>query len=165
MGWTNKGKMRAWEAFFRDGVQCRAVLLTDALDLSDPAVLADINTMSQLTEIPAGNGYSAGGILLTRNSTDFPTVTEDDSQNLAKVTMRDLSWPASGGPIPVSGTGAAFLACVDNNVTPGSREALFVLDIRDGSQTLRNVSDGQPLTIGDTAGGNPITLTLGDPAA
>lgn len=157
-GWTNKGKMKLLEAFFRDGGTMRAVLLTDALDLSNQAVLADINTHNQLTEIPTGNGYSAGGILLTRNVTDFPTIVEDDSGNVGYVTVRDLSWIGDGGLLPASGTGARYMAFEDNNVTPGSREVYLVHDLL----MLRMVSDGQPLNIGNTAGGAPIKIELAD---
>jgi hypothetical protein len=155
-GWTNKGKLRVAEKFFRDGVTMYAALVTDAVDLSDPLVAADINTFSQLTEIPAGNGYTAGGVLLTRDATDFPTLSEDDTGNIGKIAVKDLIWTADGGPLPLSGTGARYLVFCDNNATPASREVLFIHDLA----MNRIVSDGQPLQIGNTSGGNPMEIRI-----
>lgn len=97
-------------------------------------------------EIAAGNGYTAGGILLTPNSTDFPGLSENDTTDLALVQIKTLAWTASGGNLPISGNGAAFMVLTDDNVTPANREVEAWFDL--GGQ--RTVSDGQALT---TSGG------------
>ena len=72
-GWTNKGKAHVLGVTFR-GVSpptnYYVALLTSA---SAPGV--DTNTLSQLTEIAAGNGYTSGGYQLSRNSPDFDALT------------------------------------------------------------------------------------------
>jgi hypothetical protein len=50
-----------------------------ALVTSAGAPTADTNTLGELTEIAAGNGYTAGGISLSKNTTDFPSLTEDET--------------------------------------------------------------------------------------
>jgi hypothetical protein len=80
------------------------------------------NTMAAVVEIAAGNGYDAGGITLTADGTDFPTVSQDDSGNRAFARMRDVSWTASGGAIPASGDGARYAALIDDNATPANRQ-------------------------------------------
>jgi len=150
-GWTNKGKFEMLTKFFRDEVTMYAALVTDAV-----APGPDTNTFGQLTEVPAGNGYTAGGVLLTRNATDFPALAEDDANDLGQITVRDLVWTASGGPLPITGTGARYLVLLDNNATPANRKVLFSHDL----VSNRIVSDGQPLTIGNTGGGNPIKIQI-----
>lgn len=135
-GVTNRFKYRVMETFFRAADTFYAFLITSAV-----AVSADINTKSELTEI-SGSGYTAGGISLTGNATDFDVLTEDDTNDKAFVQIRDLAWTASGGSIPTTG-GARELALSDDNVTPASREVFVGWDL--GSD--RQVSDGQTLTI------------------
>lgn len=108
----------------------------------------DINIFSDWTagEIAAGNGYTAGGIQLTLNSTDFPGLSENDTTDIASVGLKTLAWTASGGNLPSSGGGAAFLILTDNNGTQASREVWSWFDL--GGQ--RTVSDTQALT---TSGG------------
>ena len=93
-------------------------------------------------EIAAGNGYTAGGIQLTKNSTDFPGLSENDTTDLALVQIKTLSWTASGGNLPSSGNGAAFLMLTDDNGTQSSREVWAWFDL--GGQ--RTVSDTQSLS-------------------
>lgn len=140
-GFTNKGKAQML------GEWCRATgaptgfnvaLVTDAV-----APTADTNTLSELTEITAGNGYTSGGIAVSRNATDFDTLNEDDANDRGSVQIKDLVWTASGGPIPASGSGARYAVLVDDNVTVGSREVLAFWDL--GSAV--SVSDGQTLTL------------------
>lgn len=104
----------------------------------------DINTVSDWTagEIASGNGYTSGGIQLTKNSTDFPGLSENDSTDLAYVGIKTLSWTASGGNLPSSGSGAAFLLLTDDNGTLGSREVWAWFDL--GGE--RTVSDTQSLS-------------------
>lgn len=142
-GWTNKGKTRILNGFFRNTsvpTNFYVFLATSAV-----APTADTNTKSELTEIAAGNGYTAGGISLTKNSTDFDVLTEDDSGDLAKIQIKNLVWTAAGGPIPSSGNGARYAVLTDDNGTLGSREVLGWWDL----SSDRSVSDTQALTLQD----------------
>ena len=142
-GFTNKGKWRllGW-AFRGDTLPTNyyVVLVTSAT-----APTQDHNTVSEFTEIAAGNGYTAGGYSLTPGATDFDLHTEDDTGDLGKVQVKDVAWVASGGSIPASGNGARYALLTDDNVTPASREVLAYWDL--GSD--RSVSSGQTLTLQD----------------
>ena len=96
------------------------------------------NTISDLSEIPNGNGYTTGGVSITRG-TDF-TITEDDTNNLGKVVLKTLLWTASGGSLPASGNGARWLVLTDDS-TPKNIIAWFDL------VSNRSVSVGQSLSI------------------
>lgn len=140
-GLTNRGKFNILGRYFR-GVafptNFYAALVTAAV-----APVADTNTKTELTEIPNGNGYTTGGISLTRNSTDFDVLTEDDTNDRALVQLKDLVWTASGGNLPASGDGASYMVLTDDNATQGSREVEAFWSL--GS--ARTVSDTQALTI------------------
>ena len=110
-----------------------------------PAPTVDTNTAGQLTEIPAGNGYTSGGQTVNRNVTDFDSLVEDDTLDQARLQLRDYVFTASGGPLPASGSGAAFAGLVDDNVTIADREVIYIFDLGGNN----SVSDGQPLTIAD----------------
>lgn len=140
-GWTNKGKYRMLQGWFRNGsvpTNFYVALVTSAV-----APGADTNTLGGLTEVAAGNGYTAGGVLLSRNSTDFDTLTEDDTSDLGLVQVRDVVWTASGGNLPGSGGGARWAVLTDDNGTVGSREVLHYWDL----VSDRVVSSGQTLTL------------------
>lgn len=142
-GWTNKGKARILNGFFRATslpTNLFAVLITSAV-VPD----ADTNTLSELTQIANGNGYTTNGVSLNRNSTDFDVLTEDDANDRALVQIKDLVWTASSGPLPASGNGASYLVITDDNGTAGSREVIGFFDL----VSPRSVSDGQSLTIQD----------------
>lgn len=143
-GWTNKGKYKVLGWALRG--ETPPTNLYMALVTSAVAPVADTNTLSQLTEIAAGNGYTSGGIQLARNSTDFDVWTEDDTNDRGFVQLKDLVWTASGGPLPGSGGGARYAVLTDDNVTVGSREVYMYFDLTSD----RQVSDGQTLTLQDT---------------
>lgn len=109
-----------------------------ALVTSATAPGPDTNTLGELTEI-SGNGYTSGGIQLNRNNTDFPTVTEDDTNDLGKVAVKNLVWTASGGSLGP----ASYCVITDDHATIASRKVLVYWSLG-GAQT---VSDGQTLTI------------------
>jgi hypothetical protein len=144
-GVTNRGKFLLLQEFFRaTGAPTNifAALITDAVVPTE-----DTDTFSELTEIAAGNGYTAGGISLTRNATDFDVLTENDgATDNAIVQVKDLVWTASSGPLPASGDGARYLVLTDDDATPGDRQIIAFFDL--GSAIT--VSDGQPLTVQDT---------------
>lgn len=140
-GWTNKGKALAVEATFRaTGTPTNYYI---ALVTSATAPTADTNTLSQLTEIAAGNGYTTGGYSLTPGATDFDTLTEDDTNDKGLIQVKDVVWTASGGSIPGSGSGARYAVITDDNVTVGSREVYAWWDL----SSDQSVSSGQTLTL------------------
>lgn len=139
-GVTNKGKFRILELSLSNGTEPTVLYLFLATSAATPTV--DTNTKSELTEIASGNGYTAGGISLTRNSTNFPS-TEDDTNDRAEIDIPDQAWTASGGTLPASGSGARWAILTDDNVTAGSREVYAWWDLTSD----RSVSSGQTLTL------------------
>lgn len=140
-GFTNKGKARIFNGFFRNTSVPTNFYI--GLATSAAAPTADTNTFSQLTEITAGNGYTTGGYSLSRNSTDFDTLTENDTDDRGEILIKDVVWTASGGAIPGSGSGARYAVLLDDNATVGSREVLAWWDLTSD----RSVSSGQTLTL------------------
>lgn len=118
--WTNRGAYRVVEAVF-NGTSLPTnfyfALVTDTPTRTT-------NTLSELTQIANGNGYdaTAGGLSFNRNSTDFPTLVEDDTSHFGSAEAKDIVWTASGGPIPASGSNGLYLVMTDDNVTVSSRE-------------------------------------------
>lgn len=146
-GFTNRGKLRLLEMALRgeyNGSSLPSNLYV-ALVTSATAPDADINTLSQLTEITAGNSYTSGGYQLSLNDTDFDTLTEDDSSDRGRILIKDVVWTASGGTIPDSGDGARYAVLLDDNATVDNREVLAYWDLGSSVQ----VSDGQSLTLAD----------------
>jgi predicted TIM-barrel enzyme len=140
-GWTNRGKYNTLAEKYRAATAPTNYFV--ALVTSATAPAADHNTLSELTEIAANNGYTSGGYSLARNATDFDVLTEDDSNDRALVQIKDVVWTASGGPIPASGNGARYAVLLDDNATVGSREIDTYWDLASD----RSVSDGQTLTL------------------
>lgn len=142
-GWTNKLKYKilGW-AFRGETIPTNFYV---ALFTSATAPTADINTKSELTEVASGNGYTTGGIQLSKNSTDFDVWTEDDTNDRGLIQIKDLVWTASGGNLPGSGDGARYACKTDDNATQGSREVYAYWDL----SSDRVVSDGQTLTLQD----------------
>lgn len=141
MSWTNKGKYHVLGVTFRNATEKTNYYV--ALVTSATAPTADTNTLSQLTEIANGNGYTTGGYQLTPNTTDFDTLTEDDSGDKGLVQIKDVAWTASGGTLPGSGSGARYAVLIDDNATVGSREVYAWWDL----SSDRSVSSGQTLTL------------------
>ena len=140
-GWTNRGKYLILDSYFRGATDPTNFYV--ALVTSAAAPTQDTNTLSQLTQIATGNGYTDGGYQLSRNSTDFDSLVEDDTGDQGELQIKDVVWTASGGPIPSSGSGARYAVLTDDNATVGSRQVIAYWDL--GSD--RTVSDGQSLTL------------------
>lgn len=142
-GWTNKGKFRMLGYPY-----LAATIPTNffiALVTSATTPDADTNTFADLTEITAGNGYTAGGTSLTPGATDFDVHTEDDTNDKGLVQLRDIVYTASGGSIPASGSGARFAILTDDNGTQANREVMHFWDL----SADRTVTTGQTLTLQD----------------
>ena len=140
-GWTNKGKFKCLGQWARNSGAPTAfslILLTSAT-----APNADTNTMADVTQIAAGNGYTTGGAAISRNSTDFDVLTEDDTNDMAYAQLKDIVFTASGGNLPASGNGARYAVLADDNATVGSREIYHFWDL----SADRTVSSGQSLTL------------------
>ena len=140
-GWTNKGKYRVLWHTLRAGALPTNFYL--ALVTSAIAPDADTNTLSDLTEIAAGNGYTSGGYALTPGTTDFDVGSEDDVNDRGRVQIKDVTWTASGGPIPASGDGARYAVLLDDSSPVSLRSVLFYWDLASD----RSVLDGQTLVL------------------
>jgi hypothetical protein len=140
-GWTNKAKADLFKQLYQRSVSLPAhyyiVLVT-----SDHIPGPDTNTMADLTEIPEGNGYEAGGYELSPNSVDFDYVEEDDDENLGSVQIRDIVWEADGGSIPATGH-AAYAVMTDDNATLANRKVLHYWSL--GGE--RSVQDTYPFRL------------------
>lgn len=141
-GYTNYGKYYEKWAAYRGGT--RPTNFYVALVTSATAPGADTNTLGDLTEIAAGNGYTTGGYQLTPGATDFDVITEDDTNDLAKIQIKDVVWTASGA-LPASGSGARYAVLTDDNATVANRKVIAYFDL--GAD--RSVSSGQTLTLED----------------
>lgn len=139
-GFTNKGKWRMLGWVFVN--QTEPTNFFVALVTSAVAPTADTNRLSELTEIAAGNNYTAGGFSLTPGATDFDVHTEDDAADRGRVQIKDVFWNASGGPIPSSGGGARYAVLTDDSSNP---EIIAYFDL----SSDRTVSDTQTLTLQD----------------
>lgn len=140
MAFTNRGLYRIMQAFFRNTsipTNLYARLVTDA------AVADTVNVASDLTQIAAGNGYTAGGMSLTRNATDFDVLTEDDGNHRSYIQLKDLVWTAAGGNLPSSGNGARFMVLTDDNGVDANRDVFCGFDL----VAARTISDTQTLTL------------------
>ena len=142
-GTTNRGKLRQLEWSFRNRARPANLYVAFVTAASVPGPTT--NLFSQLTEISAGNGYTAGGIQLTPGTTDFDAVLQDDTNNLAEVQIRDLLLAASGGSIPASGDGISYAVLLDDASPASTREVLYYWDCRDGTNP-RSIADGQNIT-------------------
>lgn len=139
-GVTNRCRASEFDIVYRGATAPASFKLALCTAATTPT--EDTNTLSELTQIAAGAGYTSGGITLNRNSTDFPTLTEDDANDKAVLIIKDITFTASGGPIPLSGSGAAYVV-----LTTASGDVWRWWDIRDGQGTARQVSDGQSLIV------------------
>ena len=145
VGWTNRAKYVTLDTYFR-GAAIAGTGFAIFLATSAQAPSPDFNVKTEMTEIATGNGYdTAGGMAITRNSTDFDVLTEDDTNDWALVQLKNIVWTASGGPIPASGNGARYAVLTDQNATVNSRLMLAMWDL----VSDRTVSSGQTLTLVD----------------
>lgn len=152
MAWTNRGKYAALNSYYRaTGTPTNFYV---ALVTSAVAPSATTNVLGDLTQIATGNGYPDGGESLSRNATDFDTLTENDTNNSGSLEIRDITWSATGGPIPSSGGGARYAVLTDDNATVANREVITYWDL--GAD--RSVSDGQDFILQN------LTITLEEPA-
>ena len=139
-GWTNKGKYKVLGWSFRGETIPTNFYIYLATSAVTPTV--DHNTKSEITEVSTGQGYTAGGISIAKNSTDWDVWTEDDSNDRGYIQLKDMVWTASGGTLPASDS-ARWAVLTDDNATQGSREVYAWWDL----SSDRQVSDTQTLTL------------------
>lgn len=149
--WTNRGLLRVLDMVrgTYDPANFFVAAVTSAVTPS-----ATTNTLGELTEIAAGNGYTAGGVSVARNAVDFDVLTEDDGNGRAALQVKNLAITASGGAIPASGNAGRSLVLLGPHATPSSREVLAYWT----EDANFSVIDGQTLTIAD------LELRLKQPA-
>ncbi len=138
---TNRGKYLIMGYAFRGAT--RPTNFYVALVTSATAPTVDTNTLSELTEIAAGNGYTAGGYALTPGATDFDSLVENDTNDRSELQIKDVVWTASGGNLPASGNGARYGVLLTDEATVGNRQVVAYWDL----VSDRVVSTGQPLTL------------------
>ncbi|HUS74337.1 MAG TPA: hypothetical protein VMY06_14860 [Sedimentisphaerales bacterium] len=143
MLWTNRGKFLLLDWVFH--AQAMPTNFYVALVTAAIAPTVDTNTLGELTEIAVGNGYATGGYQLTPGATDFDTMTEDDTGDKAFVQVKDIVWPAAGGPIPDSGDGARYAILTDDNGTVANRQVIAAWDL----VTNRSCTDTHSITLED----------------
>ena len=140
-GLTNKGKLSLliW-ALCGDTIPTNfyIALVSDTPD-------AETDLMSDLTEITAGNGYTAGGYQITPNHTDWDVRTEDDTGNTGYIQLKDIEWLASGGTIPSADNDATYAVLIDDDATVDNREVYAYWDL--GGSIA--VTDGNKIKIED----------------
>lgn len=143
MGWTNRGKFSELAIIFRTAAapaNFYVALVTNAI-LPDP----DTNLMSDLTEIAAGNGYTAGGISLNRDAVDFDVIVEDDVADVAYTQVKDVAWTAAGGTLPSAGAGASFVVMTDDAGVVANRNVYAFWSLGDA----RILANGETMTLAD----------------
>jgi len=147
MLWTNKGKFLLLDWVF--GGEPLPDNFYVALVTADNVPTVDTNTLSELTEIADGNGYTEGGYELTPGDTDFDVFTEDDTNDRALVQLKDLVWTATGGTIPDSGNGARYAVLTDDSEesggVAGDRQVIAIWDL----ETDRVATVGFAITLAD----------------
>lgn len=143
VGITNRGKMKLLDYMFINAGPSNffVALVTNA---AVPNV--DVNTMNELTEITAGNGYTSGGYELSKGSDNFDTIGQDQSENRGEIELKDVVWTADAAPgIPNGGDGARYAVLTDYNANVLNRQIFAWWDLTSD----RSVSNGQSLTLQD----------------
>lgn len=125
-----------------------------ALCTAATAPTIDTTTLGQMTEIAQGAGYSAGGKSVPLNTTAWPTIAAaanvtvgSDVTSQVKMTAADIGFVATGGALPLSGSGARYACLLTPHATPASRRVWVVWDLVDAV----SVSSGQELKLDDPA--------------
>lgn len=141
MAFTNRGAKLLFDTYFRAASAPSTLYLALCTNSTPPTV--DSKTMADVSQIATGNGYSDGGQAVARNTTDFDSLVEDDTDNQAELQLKDFSWTAAGGSIPASGSGARWAVLTTDEATVANRQIIAYWDL--GSD--RSVSITQTLTL------------------
>lgn len=138
---TNYGKKKLLDICFRNGTAPTSfkLMLCADNDAGDFQPTPDTETPTTLKEINAGNGYVAGGSSITRNSTGFPTLGYDLSADFGYISLKNVTFTASGGSIPASGRPIRYAVLLDQ-----SSHALAYCEV---SATGLTIPNGQTFVI------------------
>lgn len=156
-GYTNRGKARQQEGFFRniwrdkDGnattFPSRWNILLFTLAATDPT--ADDNVVGVGRE-PTNGGYVSGGVALERSAVGWDTMTEDDTNDKGIIKAKDIVFTASGSTLgPVQWAVLTDYGEVDHSATEptvADRQMLAYWQIDPAGVS---VSAGQSLTLID----------------
>lgn len=142
-GRTNRGRKLEADIVYRGATPPTTFYVALVTNAATPT--ADTNLFGELTEIAAGNGYTAVGIAVARNSTDFDVLTEDDTNDRAILQIKNLVITPSGGQVPASGAGAYYAVLLDD-ISPAANRNVWAWWDLTGPVI---VSNGQPLTLQD----------------
>jgi len=134
IGWTNKGKVRMVELLLQGIIPPTGFAIALVTDNIIPG--PDTNILGDLDEVISGNGYTIGGEVITRDVTGFPISTEDDTLDKGSVTMKDVTFTASGGTLPASGDGIKFAILTDTNATITNREVYAYAEFAGAAKIL-----------------------------
>ena len=110
------------------------------LATSATALNPDTEALSDISEIVRTNGYAPQAV--NANTTDFFGLAQDDLNDYATVTMRDVTWNASGGPIPATGS-VRYAVFTTNEPNEADRQVIGYWDFVTG----RSVANGEAFTI------------------
>ena len=137
-GITTKGMTRMLEATFRKlwagGSTPADYYLALCTDANTPD--EDTNTLSDLTEVTAANGYTSGGEAISDDATGFDYLLENDTDNKGQIQIKDITWTATGGTIP----DIRWAVLLDDNATPANREVIAWWDLTSNRTILENDS-------------------------
>lgn len=139
---TNKGAFRRDDTYWRGASAPTTFYLALVTNAVAPTV--DTNTLSELTEVGTGTGYTSGGIAVARSAAGFDVLTEDDTNDRSILQMVDKAFTGAGGNI----SNAYYAVLTDDNGTVGDREVLMFWALPGAPVS---VSDGQTMTIQDAA--------------
>ncbi len=143
-GFTKKGKAKLLDWALRQTAPPTNLYIAIVTAAAVPT--ADTNTLGELVEIAAGNGYAQGGVSINLDATDFDTLTEDDANDRALIQIKDIPITASGGVIPSSGADGEYVVLTDDNPTVDDREVYYYFGVL--SPAL-NLVDTQKYTLQD----------------
>lgn len=141
MAMTNRGSYRRNLSFFRGESTPTKFYVAYCTDGTPPTRAT--NTLGQLTQIATGNGYVNGGFELARSNVGWPTINEDDGDNVVELIMANQVLTADGGTIPSTGSPISYLVLTDDNETVANREVLAYWAYSGGTY---QISDGATLT-------------------
>jgi len=139
-GVTNRGAFLMLDHFFHAAAVGSDFYLA-FLDDSEPPN-ADWDTMAGRAEIPAANGYVAGGSSFAKAPGSW-TLLEVASSS-ASARMLDRTLAAAGGPLPQTGPGIRYPVLTTDEGAPPDRQIIAVFD----TGTNWQLADGETLTLG-----------------
>ncbi len=143
-GWTDRAKLKMLDWVMLANTKPTNFYI--ALLQSNTAPTNAINYISQVSEIVSGYGYTTGGVALGLGPAWFDATKQDISNARGYVQLANVAWTATGGQIPVNGTGARYAVMTgDTVINAAMREIYYYWDLT----SPRTVSDGQTLSLID----------------